>query len=84
MQRRGVYDRPEPRLSTREERARRNAKRRNRDSALSSLAGNPDLSSLSIKRLAWAFGCARPDSEAESKLYRALVEKILKARGERK
>lgn len=45
-----------------------------------------DPSTMTIKRLAWAFGCAAKDSELESKLYRALVEKvaaILDARKER-
>lgn len=39
--------------------------------------------SMTIKRLAWAFGCAAKDSETELTLYRALVERILNARKER-
>ena len=40
-----------------------------------------DLDTVSVKRLAWAFGCAKRDSEEESALYRLLVEKISKLKG---
>ena len=74
MQRRGVYERKEPRLITRAERARRRSQRNPQTEIVEQ--AEQDLSSLSIKRLAWAFGCARPDSETESKLYRLLVQKV--------
>lgn len=35
-----------------------------------------DLDAVSIKRLAWAFGCAKKDSEEESALYRMLITKV--------
>lgn len=34
------------------------------------------LSEISPKRLAWAFGCAKKDSDEEVVLYRMLVEKL--------
>jgi len=39
-----------------------------------------DPKTVSIKRLAWAFGCAKRDSEEEQALYVALVERVLKSR----
>lgn len=42
-----------------------------------------DPASMTIKRLAWAFGCAAKDSELEIQLYRALVQRITDARKER-
>lgn len=43
----------------------------------------PAVDSMTIKRLAWAFGCAAKDSELEIELYRALVARITEARKER-
>lgn len=40
-----------------------------------------DLDAVSVKRLAWAFGCAKKDSDEEIALYRLLVEKMAKLRG---
>ena len=37
----------------------------------------------SIKRLAWAFGCAKKGSDEELQLYRLLVERIATLRAER-
>jgi hypothetical protein len=34
------------------------------------------LGNSSIKRIAWAFGCAKRDSEEEAKLYRLLLSKV--------
>lgn len=39
-----------------------------------------DPSSVSVKRLAWAFGCSKKDSDEEQALYRALVAKVLESR----
>jgi len=33
------------------------------------------LSGASIKRIAWAFGCAKKDSDEEAALYRLLLER---------
>jgi hypothetical protein len=41
-----------------------------------------DLDAISIKRLAWAFGCAKKGSDEEVALYRLLVEKMTALRGE--
>jgi hypothetical protein len=35
-----------------------------------------DPNGASIKRVAWAFGCAKKDSDEEVKLYRILLEKV--------
>lgn len=37
---------------------------------------SPIDSSASIKRIAWAFGCAKKDSEEEARLYRLLKVKL--------
>lgn len=42
----------------------------------SDLARPADYNDWTIKRLAWAFGCARKDSDLEIDLYRALKAKI--------
>jgi hypothetical protein len=68
MRRRGVYDS-----------GKRVVFRTKRERPATSV----DISSMSIKRLAWGFGCAQPDSQLESDLYRALVEKIVVARANR-
>lgn len=67
MRKRGLYKKPPVRLRTRKERAERDARYPTR---------SIEIGEMSIKRLAWAFGCASPDSETESQLYRALVEKV--------
>lgn len=36
-----------------------------------------DPSQVSVKRLAWAFGCAPKGSDEEIALYRALIAKVL-------
>jgi len=40
--------------------------------------------SVSIKRLAWAFGCAKKDSDEERQLYRMLRERFEKLLAERR
>lgn len=42
-----------------------------------------DLDSVGVKRLAWAFGCSKKDSEEEAELYRRLVEKLDRIKGQR-
>ena len=42
-----------------------------------------DPGSVSVKRLAWAFGCAKKDSDEEIALYKALVEKVRSILAER-
>lgn len=42
-----------------------------------------DPESASTKRIAWAFGCAKKDSDEERALYNLLVERIEKLRAER-
>lgn len=37
-----------------------------------------NMRDVPIKRLAWAFGCAKKNSDEEAALYRLLVEKIQK------
>lgn len=37
-----------------------------------------DPDSVSTKRLAWAFGCAKKDSDEEIALYKALRERFAK------
>ena len=64
---------------------RRRRASRNGQVGVVAIESDIDPSSLTIKRLAWAFGSAAEDSEIESKLYRALVakvEQILAARRE--
>lgn len=39
-----------------------------------------DPSQASTKRIAWAFGCARKDSDEEMALYRILVERVAELR----
>lgn len=39
--------------------------------------------SASLKRIAWAFGCAKKDSEEEAALYRLLVERVAAVRAAR-
>ncbi len=42
-----------------------------------------DPASASTKRIAWAFGCAKKDSDEEIALYRVLVERIEELRSKR-
>lgn len=42
---------------------------------------NPDAHS--VKRIAWAFGCARKGSDEEAALYRVLRERFAKMAAER-
>lgn len=42
-----------------------------------------DPSAVSLKRIAWAFGCAKKDSEEEEALYRVLVARVDQVRAER-
>lgn len=42
-----------------------------------------DLDAVSIKRIAWAFGCAKRDSEEESELYRMLLAKVERIQAQR-
>lgn len=51
-------------------------------------AHNPDifdrpLADVPIKRIAWAFGCAKKDSIEETALYRLLLAKVEAIREER-
>lgn len=48
---------------------------------ISNLLTNPDGASL--KRIAWAFGCAKKDSLEEDALRRLLVQRILAMHDER-
>lgn len=41
------------------------------------------LATASIKRIAWAFGCAKKDSDEERDLYRLLLERIAELRAKR-
>jgi len=41
------------------------------------------LASASIKRIAWAFGCAKKDSDGERELYRLLLERTAELQAER-
>lgn len=43
----------------------------------------PNIDEISIKRIAWAFGCAKKDSEEESALYSLLLDKIERIRARR-
>lgn len=54
---------------------------RTRRKAIDGLLANHE--SASIKRIAWAFGCARKDSDQEHELYKVLVERIEKLRTSR-
>lgn len=80
MERREVDKQNVPRFESEELRERRRARALGPARLSAQLLSDP---SASIKRLAWAFGCARPDSDEEIMLYRALVERILKARSVR-
>ena len=51
------------------------------DKRVMTLIANPDDASL--KRIAWAFGCAKRDSEQERVLYRILLERVEQLRRER-
>lgn len=42
-----------------------------------------DIDTLSVKRIAWLFGCARKDSEDERQLYKLLVRKLDRLRAAR-
>ena len=42
-----------------------------------------DLDDLSVKRIAWAFGCAKKDSDEEIALYKLLLDKLERIRAER-
>lgn len=74
MRRRGVYDKPRRIMF----RAERDARKPRYTSMSQCVAAEvvADPSSMSIKRLAWAFGCAKADSETELQLYRALVDRV--------
>lgn len=41
------------------------------------------LASASIKRIAWAFGCAKKDSDGERELYQLLLERTAELRAKR-
>lgn len=45
------------------------------------ILSNPDAAST--KRIAWAFGCAKKDSDEERALYRVLRERFAKVLAER-
>ena len=42
-----------------------------------------DPDGASIKRIAWAFGCAKKDSDEETALYRVLRDRMAKVLAER-
>ena len=42
-----------------------------------------DPDSASTKRIAWAFGCAKKDSDEEAALYKLLCDRVAKLRAER-
>lgn len=42
-----------------------------------------DLDGLTVKRIAWAFGCAKKDSDEEVELYRLLLAKIERLKEQR-
>lgn len=51
--------------------------------AIAAILVEPDLDKVSVKRIAWAFGCARKDTEEERQLYRLLLRKLDRVRAQR-
>lgn len=49
-----------------------------------SVAGVLRDSKASLKRIAWAYGCAKKDSPTEDALYTLLLDRVLDALGRRK